>query len=124
MFKKIPDDVMKNDSIIILEYYTDGLSRYSCTIYESEDKTERGYTVATSIKDRVVVIDSLRSIRLKDDILPMVLKGQLQKIVEEGKKTTLTPGGRLIITILRKEENKNKFNIQTVKSFKFIVKEN
>ncbi|MDL2211042.1 hypothetical protein LJB79_00480, partial [Bacteroides sp. OttesenSCG-928-M17] len=69
-------------------------------------------------------IDSLRSIRLKDDILPMVLKGQLQKIVEEGKKTTLTPGGRLIITILRKEENKNKFNIQTVKSFKFIVKEN
>lgn len=122
MFNTFSNNIMDNDSIIILEYYTDGLGQYSCTIYESKDKLVRKYFLVTSIKEGIVIADSLVSTDLKDNILIMVLNSQLEKIKMEGENSTLTPSARLIISILRKDDKKRRFNLETLNTFRFATK--
>ncbi|WP_291528352.1 hypothetical protein [Bacteroides sp. UBA939] len=123
MLKTFSDRIMDNDSIIILEYSGSWTGGYSCTIYESQNTTIREYSAAKSKKKGVTVVDSLVSDGgMGDPILSMVLDGKLEEIKQEGENPMLTPTTDLIITILRKDNKKKKFNIETIGTLKFIVR--
>ncbi len=121
MLKTFSDQIVDNDSIIILEYGGGMTGGYSCTIYESQNATIREYSAAKSIKKGIVVVDSLVSDGgMGDPILSMVLDSKFEEIKEEGENSMLTPTN-LIITILRKDKKKKKFNIETIRTFAFML---
>ena len=113
-------DVMENDSVIIMEYFPDGLQNYYCTIYESKDKIVRRYRANVSIKKGAIYVDSLSTSNVKDEILPMIIDGKLDEVKKRGEKTTLTPASTLIINILTKDEDKADFKIKTVRTRNFL----
>lgn len=121
MFNTFSDNVTENDSIIILEYFTEVITNYYCTIYESKNKSTRGYSASTSIKEGNVIIDSLSRMDLRDGILPMVLERRFEEIKKRGEEALITPSTSLIISILRKDEKKKRFNIETFKTYEFNV---
>ena len=115
MFSKLPSNVLKNDTIIFIEYFTDGMSvGYYCTIYQSSDKSVNGYVAKKSIKDKKVHVDSLMILNFPDKILTMIREGKLDEIKEKGNMTTITPAAALIINIGVKNEQKMKFDFTTL----------
>ena len=120
MFDLLPSEVSKSDTVIILEYFTSVPSgNYSCTIYESKNKTVNSYQAATSIVKGDVRVDSLKQLDLKDYILPMVLNNQLQEIKNRGNLSCITPSTKLIINILIKDKTKKKFDLQRLETLDF-----
>ena len=114
MLKTFSANVIENDSIIILEYFADGVQGYYCTIYESKDRILKGYYAARTIKNGDIHVDSLKMSNVRDKILPMVINSQLNEVKKRGDNTTLTPAATLIINILIKNEDKTNFNIETI----------
>jgi len=120
MLNTISPNVIENDSIIILEYFSDGVSGYYCTIYESKNKLCRRYFTDRSIKKGAIYIDSLRASNVNDEILPMIINGQLDEVKKRGDNSTLTPAASLIINIITKDANKKEFNKKTLVTQKFL----
>lgn len=120
MLSTFSPDVIENDSVIILEYFADGIHGYYCTIYKSKDKFYRCYSAVRSIKKGVIYVDSLELSNIEDKILPMIIKGQLGEVKNRGDKTRLTPETKLVINILIKNKDQTDFNINTVITQKFL----
>ncbi len=120
MLEKLPSDIIKNDTIIIMEYFPDGTGgSYSATIYESDKKKRTRYGIQKSIKKGKVQIDSLFPIDLPDPILKLVVANRLDEIKKKGNVTTLTPVTSLIINIGIRNEEKNRFNFEVLYTNKF-----
>ncbi len=121
MLKTLSPSIMHNDTIIILEYFPDGTgSSYSCSIYESRNRTVSIYTTIKSMQKGEIHIDSLALLsNVKDYILPMVINNQLDEVKKRGDATTLTPASTLILNILSKDKAKNRFTIQTLNTQDF-----
>ena len=120
MLNTFSPDVIENDSVIILEYFADGIHGYYCTIYESKGSL-RHYSAARNIKRKggSIYVDSLKTSDVKDRILPMIINGELNDVIKKGGGATLTPAALLIINILTKNENKTGFDTKTVVTQKF-----
>lgn len=108
------NNLLKNDTIIFLEYFFDGTGGYHCTIYESKNRIINRYSTQKSIKNKAIHIDSLVVSKVPDKIFRMVLDGQLDEIEQRGDATTLTPAATLIINIGVKDKEKNKFSFKTL----------
>lgn len=117
------NNVLKNDTIIFLEYFFDGTGGYHCTIYESDNRIINRYSAQKSIKNKAIHIDSLVVSKAPDKILRMILDGQLDEIKQRGDATTLTPAAILIINIGVKDKEKNKFNFKTLVTQEFTTSE-
>lgn len=120
MLSTFSPNVIESDSVIILEYFADGIHGYYCTIYESRDRICKMYSAVVSIKNGAICVDSLERSNVKDKILPMIINGDLDKVKKKGDKTTLTPAALLIINILTKEGDKPEFNVRTVITRNFL----
>ena len=114
MFENLSPEILSNDTIILLEYFSDIHRTYYYTIYESNDKSIKSYIAATSIKSGKFYVDSLRASNIDDKILKMILTNKLNEIKKRGDATTLTPAAILIINIGVKDKEKNKFNFKTL----------
>ena len=120
MFNSLSADIMQNDTIIILEYLTDGLSRYSFSIYQSKDKSiQRG---RTTISPKHMNL-SLETLNGADKILEMVQRGEIDEVLERGDKSAWTPGAILVINIGVRDKDREKFNFTTFITKRFYVLE-
>jgi hypothetical protein len=114
MFKSLSPDIMNNDTIILLEYFTSVNGNYVYTIYESNNKSIKKYVAQKSIRDRGVYVDSLKASNIPDKILNMVRMGKLDEVKRRGDATTLTPAATLIINVGVKNKKKEKFDFTTL----------
>jgi len=117
MFNSLPADIMQNDTIIILEYFTGGQS-YSFSVYLSKDKSiQRGKTtIPPSPKHMKLSLETLDS---TDKILEMVQRGDMDEVLERGDKSAFTPSTALVINIGVRDKDREKFDFTTfiTKSF-------
>ena len=123
MFNSLPADIIQNDKIIILEYFTDGLAHYSFSVYQSNDQATKYFNVLTKRLNKKDIEYSLVKLDIPDKILEMVLRGELDEIKERGCQSALTPGAVLVINIGIRDEERRRFNFTTLVTRKFIVPE-
>lgn len=114
MFEKLSPDIHKNDTIILMEYFVDVIGRYYTTLYESNAKSTKRYVSAISIKNKKVQVDSLRLSDMSDEILKLVLKGELDEVQKRGDSAMITPTTTLIINIGIKNKATDKFDFTTM----------
>ena len=112
MFDSLPTDLLKNDTIILIERFTDIDGHYSYTIYQSRNQSIKWHMASRSVVNGKVVIDSLRVLDIPDKILEMVRRGELDEIRIRGEKSEITPTTILIINI--GINDKRKFNFTTL----------
>lgn len=124
LYKSLAEDILKNDTIIFLEYFTSSNLNYSYTFYESNTRQAKKYVAQKSVKNGRVHIDSLRMSNIPDKILKMVQMGKLNEIKRRGDATTLTPAATLIINIAVKDKEKEKYNFTTLVTQEFSTSEN
>lgn len=124
MLEKLPSNLLENDTIVFMEYFSDGVGvGYYCTIYKSSDKSVERYIAKRSIKENKVCVDSLIVLDVPDKILEMVHVGKLDEIKKKGDTTTLTPSATLIINIGVKDKKQMKFNFTTLVTQNFSISE-
>jgi len=115
MFRHLSSDIIKNDTIIILESFYSVNGNYSVTIYGSNNKHIERYVTQRSIKKGKIHIDSLVLYpNIPDKILEMVQRGDLGEIKKRGDATTITPAATLIINIGVKNIESGRFDFSTL----------
>lgn len=119
MFEKLSPAILKNDTIILMEYFVSIDGFYYCTLYESNDKSIKRYVAETSIKNRKVYVDSLRFLDGPDEILKLVLKGELDEVQRRGDTAMISPATTLIINIGVKNKETNKIDFTTLVTRRF-----
>jgi hypothetical protein len=124
MIKNLSPEIVKNDTIILLEYFTGVNGNYSYTLYESTTRQVKRYVAQKSIRNRKVYVDSLRISNIPDKILKMARMGKLDEIKQRGDATTITPAATLIVNIGIKDREKEKFNFTTLVTQEFSTSEN
>ena len=123
MFDSLPTDLLKNDTIILIERFTDVNGHYSYTIYQSHNSSVKEQVVSRSVVNGKVVIDSFRVLNIPDRILEMVRRGEVDKVIEGGNKSALTPPNTIIINIGVRNKERERFNFTTLITREFIVPE-
>lgn len=118
MFNKLNDDILQSDSIIIMESFPDGTGSYYTAIYGSKNKTVACYQEVMEIGK--LTVDSLKYWSGHDDILSMVIRGELEEVKSQGEHSLITPSSRLIINILTRDD-RGKFKRETIVTWEFSV---
>ena len=119
MIETLSPEIIENDTIILMEYFTNVNGNYSCTIYESKNRLTNRYIAQRSMKKNRIYVDSLVSLNIPDKILGMVLAGDLDEIKIRGDEITITPAATLIINIGVKNKEKKKFDFITLVTQEF-----
>ena len=120
MLAKLSADIMKNDTIIIMERFTATRLSYAVTIYESNKRRISGYRLQRRIQGGQVLADSLVSIdNFHDRILPLVIEGRLDEIKQRASEQIFTPHTDLIISIGIRDKRRNRFNFKVFRTSAF-----
>lgn len=115
MLEKLSPDILKNDTIIIIEGFYGFNGHYFVSIHESNNNKNRYYIAKSSIKEGKVHVDSLMLYpNAPNKVLDMVKKGELDEIKKRGDTTTLTPAATLIINIGVNNKETDKFDFTTL----------
>lgn len=97
MIESLSHDIVDNDSIVFIEYFTSVNGNYSVTIYQSNKKRTERYVAKRSIKKVKMYIDSLMLYpNIPDKILDMIRRGNLDEIKKRGDATILPPAATLM----------------------------
>ena len=114
MFKTLPADIMRNDTIIIIEYYTSDNLNYFVSLYQSEDKTIECHRIVFNRYSEKQITYSLVPTDFPDKIMEMVIRGDIEEVKRRGDNRDWTPVTTLIINIGVKDQKKEKFNFTTI----------
>ena len=113
VLKTLDKNLLNNDTIVLIEKYTDVMPVYFCSVYFSEGNIFTHYKVDNKIIGEKYTseleLHKYTYTKFSDYILKEIRKNKINLIIKKGGVSRITPETRLIISIISKENKKYRY---------------